>query len=1038
MPFIPYIAVLALLIAPCMLAQTPRLQLQTAHTAAIRSMDVDPEGQVCLTASNDFSLRLWSLQQQSRGALLQVLHGHDGPVLGGVLNPNDSGQCISWSADETVRLWNIDNGVGIIIRINEVPTSLDVRNGSNLIAVSTKQGHVVFFDANTGAATDKVIELPFIAKSVRYNNKGDLLLIAGERSEISLYNVRTKLAEFDHRLERDAVVGALWTSDVSWTAVTESGEVLSGDTSGILTKQTLGVKVRSLARHFVNGNITVVTDAGETISFNLRTAVKRGLPKPTDAMRAYAAAVLANDEVISAIELPRGVHELTARSWSGATVPFPRKAESKIITAVSVIGSVEGVISGNNDGECWYWSTAKGGMPLLLTSKVLDKVEAITQSPDGRYCAIAGFGREKLGLLSLGFLDVRWIPLPSIQGIRDVRFVGNDRLLVVDDNQGDVLLITQQGEVLRKWALRTRTLLVQDTNTFVSVSDSNVVVQSLLSEAPTMRYQLRSPGYVVSASFDATKQHVVVEKAGGLSIVARLTQPANSSRTETPPTGIARHNASAASVMAGKRVVIGGVDGVLRTLESSSAADPLVTELGRLNGRPTSMDVSADGNILAVGMQDGTTALVNAESGEHLITLKTSQDGWVAVRPNGQYDGVNSLFSSMAVVLGREVRQIEELPSALATKDLLHLTGKPGKNAVVTDSKLLRDIAKRPAKVKFDREKCVLAAADSCKLTYQLETYGSTVTSLVVFEGARMVHEIKSTKPLGLDVHTAEIGAHLKPDVNQFVIRAYMSDGRVATDTFSMSGSRGQPAAGRTLGLSVGIDNPDSHRSMGRSQDAKAVQRALQNMAGNADVQSLTNNEATTESILRSITHIARTASMTDNVVIYIAARYKREELLTGAQLHRIVLYDRTADQADPDGCTIENIIEALHTVNAAGVLLVMDLQSEQSEQTSVTGDYLQVFNRLSGGTERFAVMVNTTPSSGDAAAATDGALTQHFIKGIDGAAMDTSGNVTAFDLGNYIAKRMSMNGRAEIQDQQLVIKMAMNGSSMVLRRSGQ
>jgi hypothetical protein len=73
------------------------------HTEGVRSLAFSPCGQKLASASNDRTVRLWSV---ASGACLRVLRGHTDYLTGVAFFPNGK-QLASCSIDKTVRIWTL-------------------------------------------------------------------------------------------------------------------------------------------------------------------------------------------------------------------------------------------------------------------------------------------------------------------------------------------------------------------------------------------------------------------------------------------------------------------------------------------------------------------------------------------------------------------------------------------------------------------------------------------------------------------------------------------------------------------------------------------------------------------------------------------------------------------------------------------------------------------------------------------------------------------------------------------------------------------
>ena len=89
----------------------PDLSSAKAHTDAIESIRFSANGELLLTASDDYTVKLWDLGQ-GNGKVRQTLKGHGGWVVGADFVPGQDNFIVSASDDGTVRHWNPATYVG--------------------------------------------------------------------------------------------------------------------------------------------------------------------------------------------------------------------------------------------------------------------------------------------------------------------------------------------------------------------------------------------------------------------------------------------------------------------------------------------------------------------------------------------------------------------------------------------------------------------------------------------------------------------------------------------------------------------------------------------------------------------------------------------------------------------------------------------------------------------------------------------------------------------------------------------------------------
>jgi len=95
-------AILVLALVPALGARADLI----GHGGMVRSVDISPDGRFVVTASFDFTARLWDFGTQTE---LAVLDAHRGPVTGAVFAP-DGKHAVTTSDDKTAIVWEVPSG----------------------------------------------------------------------------------------------------------------------------------------------------------------------------------------------------------------------------------------------------------------------------------------------------------------------------------------------------------------------------------------------------------------------------------------------------------------------------------------------------------------------------------------------------------------------------------------------------------------------------------------------------------------------------------------------------------------------------------------------------------------------------------------------------------------------------------------------------------------------------------------------------------------------------------------------------------------
>ncbi|XP_051155640.1 periodic tryptophan protein 2 homolog [Leptopilina boulardi] len=162
---------------------------------------------------NVFEIYLWSVKT---GSLMDILSGHEGPVVSLAFNPNlASTQLASASWDKTVRLWNaIESGSNYeSIQLTGDALCVVFRPDGKEVAVATLDGQISFFHSETAEQTGNIegkkdlgsgrstTDLITAKKSLEgkaftslcYSVDGTCILAGGHSKNVCLYNVQESI-----------------------------------------------------------------------------------------------------------------------------------------------------------------------------------------------------------------------------------------------------------------------------------------------------------------------------------------------------------------------------------------------------------------------------------------------------------------------------------------------------------------------------------------------------------------------------------------------------------------------------------------------------------------------------------------------------------------------------------------------------------------------------------------------------------------------------------------------------------------------------
>jgi len=121
------------------------LNKMVGHSGSITGIAVTPDGRIAISCGGyqDMKIRIWDI---INGVCLRVLEGHTN-ILTGLIITADGKTLLSISADMTLRLWNINQGILMATcKLESAVTSVCLFGSTGYIACGTEAGDVVYLN----------------------------------------------------------------------------------------------------------------------------------------------------------------------------------------------------------------------------------------------------------------------------------------------------------------------------------------------------------------------------------------------------------------------------------------------------------------------------------------------------------------------------------------------------------------------------------------------------------------------------------------------------------------------------------------------------------------------------------------------------------------------------------------------------------------------------------------------------------------------------------------------------------------------------
>lgn len=400
-----------------------------------------PDGVHALSGSDDQTLKLWDLET---GVGLSTFRGHTGPVTAVAVLPNGE-QALSGADDKTIRLWDLSTGKELRRIENadgQVRCVAVLPNGRHGLSGST-DGTVRLWNLETGAEVRCLTGHTDWVACLAVLGNGRLALSGSADKTVRLWDLETgtELRRFEGHEEPVNCVAVL----------PDEAHILSGSSDDSIRMWDIsnGEEVRRLDGHGDEVRcLAVLSDGRRVLSggydrtlrlWNLKAEVAPNrFEDHGDPVREVAFAG-GRRHVLSASD------DKTLRLWDINTGAALRtfRGHTKAVNCVAMLAEGRQFLSGSSDHTIRLWNVDNGAELSCLTGHT-DWVRSLAMLPDGKHVLSASDD------LSLCLWDIDG-------GVEVRRLVGHKRPVngVVVLPEGRRALSASSDETLRLWDLDT-------------------------------------------------------------------------------------------------------------------------------------------------------------------------------------------------------------------------------------------------------------------------------------------------------------------------------------------------------------------------------------------------------------------------------------------------------------------------------------------------------------------------------------------------------------------------------------------------------
>ena len=577
-----------------------------AHTANVRKVIFSPDGKTLASASEDFTVKLWNVQNRK---LWQTLSGHQGNVWSVSFSP-DSKMLASASDDGTLKLWDVETGelIKTIKAHKDWVRSVGFSPDGKMLASSSSDGTVKLWNAADRTELKNIKAHNGWATSVKFSPDSKILVSTSQDGTVKLWNVPdgtllktlkhnrplVRSADFSPNGKILASVGEDGTIKL-WNL--EDGKLIKAFRhGGVLWDVHFSPDGKTLASSSENGLVKL---------WNVENL--EGIQLQT--FSGHNARVMSVSFSPDGQILASGGNDNSIKLWALETARFSTLANHrKAVLSISFSPNGKILASASADYTVKLWNV-ENGKEILTLKGHSSHVWSISFSPDGQILVSASDdGTLKLWNVESGML-LKSFP-DNGNKIKSVSYSPNGKIIASGGSDRTVKLWNAENGIL----LRT---LKGDRGNILTVSfspDGKLLASGSADNTVKMwnvenGNQLLSGnhgGWVTSLSFSPDNKMLATTSADGS---IKLWNVADKTLRKTLE-GDGSWVRSVTFSPDGKTLASAG-EGIVKLWNIESGTE--IQTLKGHSGRMMSLSFSPDGKTLASASADGTVKLWNLD-----------------------------------------------------------------------------------------------------------------------------------------------------------------------------------------------------------------------------------------------------------------------------------------------------------------------------------------------------------------------------------------------------------------------------------------
>jgi WD40 repeat protein len=181
------------------------------HAGVITCLALSPDGKTLVTGSKDRSIRVWDVNSAK---VVRILQGHADEITSVVFS-NDGAQLASSSKDQSIRIWNLSSSDDHrnFVGHDGILWSAVFSNDGKLFASGGADKKIVIRDTATGEVLRTIPAHALAVTALAFNRNGTRLASSGGDQLVKLWNVKTGELIKEFKGHTSAVMALAYSDD---------------------------------------------------------------------------------------------------------------------------------------------------------------------------------------------------------------------------------------------------------------------------------------------------------------------------------------------------------------------------------------------------------------------------------------------------------------------------------------------------------------------------------------------------------------------------------------------------------------------------------------------------------------------------------------------------------------------------------------------------------------------------------------------------------------------------------------------------------